>query len=60
MLFRPGDSAELASRLLGLARDPGRRAALGAQAKRYVETERSWAANAKAYEAVYSRLAGQA
>ncbi|MGQ0652109.1 MAG: glycosyltransferase family 4 protein [Betaproteobacteria bacterium] len=56
VLVPPGDAAALAAALLALKRDPQRRTTLGDAARQYAAAERSWKANALAYQQVYARL----
>jgi PEP-CTERM/exosortase A-associated glycosyltransferase len=56
VLFRAGDPQALAAALSVLKHAPERAAAIRAAARRHVETERNWKANAAAYQAVYARL----
>jgi PEP-CTERM/exosortase A-associated glycosyltransferase len=58
ILFRPGDSEDLASKVLDLIRHPESWSKLKTGARRFVETERTWAASAARYRDVYSRLSG--
>ena len=55
-LFRAGDPAALAARVLEVERDRAAWPALGARARRFVETERSWPASVARYREVYGRL----
>ena len=52
--------AEFASAVVGLVRDAGRRESLGREARTYVRAAHSWEAAAKAYEAVYHEVIGEA
>jgi glycosyltransferase involved in cell wall biosynthesis len=54
--FAAGDSAALADVLDDLRTDPDRRAKLAASARRWVVTERQWAANGQRYAELYHRL----
>lgn len=54
--FQAGNHMSLATELVSLAEDPDARNELGERASKWVRTTRSWDANAKAYEGVYSRL----
>ena len=54
--FAPEDAADLALVLERLAADPARRAALGTQAREWVVANRTWAANAARYAALYDEL----
>jgi PEP-CTERM/exosortase A-associated glycosyltransferase len=56
-LFRAGDTAALARRVLDALRDTARHAALRDAGRRFVERERSWTASASHYRAVYGKLA---
>lgn len=53
MLFAAGDAQALAATVLALLAAPQRWAALRSQARRFVETERSWTASVERYRAVY-------
>ncbi|WP_136518565.1 glycosyltransferase [Cellulomonas telluris] len=57
-LFPAGDPDALADVLQQLVDDPHRRAALSRAGATWVRGERSWAANARAYAALYGRLEG--
>jgi glycosyltransferase involved in cell wall biosynthesis len=46
VLVRPGDATDLASALVELARDPGRRARMGRAARAHVVAHRGWDVNA--------------
>jgi PEP-CTERM/exosortase A-associated glycosyltransferase len=52
-LFEAGNAAALASAVLGLLQDRDRAASMRAKARRFVETERSWAASVRRYVEVY-------
>ena len=56
---RLGDGDELAARLIDVARDSGRRAALAPLLRRRAVEEFSWRARARQFEAVYERLLGR-
>ena len=56
VLFRAGDAEALAAKVLGLLGDHGRWPALRTAARRFVETERNWAASVARYELVYESL----
>lgn len=60
VLFRPADSAALAATVSGVLTAPERWPLLKAAARRFVETERTWAASVERYEAVYARVTGRA
>lgn len=53
MLFAAGDAPALAARLLALLAAPQHWPALRSQARRFVETERTWATSVARYRAVY-------
>jgi len=55
-LFAADDPTALARRVVEAARDADRHAAMREAGRRYVETERSWAASAAHYAPVYERL----
>jgi PEP-CTERM/exosortase A-associated glycosyltransferase len=55
-LFRAGDAAALAARVLDAERGRAAWPALRARARRFVETERSWGASVARYRDVYDRL----
>jgi PEP-CTERM/exosortase A-associated glycosyltransferase len=59
MLFAAGDPQALAHKVLALLAAPQRWPALRAQARRFVEDERSWAASVARYRDVYHGLAGK-
>jgi glycosyltransferase involved in cell wall biosynthesis len=52
-LFEAGNPAALASAVLELLHDRDRAASMRARARRFVETERSWAASVRRYAEVY-------
>lgn len=56
LLFKAGDPADLASKVLGLLRDPARWPRMRAAARRFVEEERTWPRSVAAYVPVYARL----
>lgn len=56
--FPPGDARALADVLEALADSPERRAALGAEARRWVRQYRTWAAVARTYSQAYDRALG--
>jgi PEP-CTERM/exosortase A-associated glycosyltransferase len=56
LLFRAGDPEALAATVLEILERPDRASALRAAARRFVETERSWAASVGRYAAVYGPL----
>ena len=56
LLFRAGDPCSLADTVLHLLEHPELADAMRNQARRYVETERSWAASVASYADVYARL----
>lgn len=60
VLVPAGNARALADALLELGHAPERAAAMRAEAQRRVEAERSWKANAAAYQGVYARLTGLA
>jgi PEP-CTERM/exosortase A-associated glycosyltransferase len=60
VLFKSGDVEALATQVLELLSDQPRWPLLRAAARRFVETERSWAASIGRYRAVYQRLTGEA
>jgi glycosyltransferase involved in cell wall biosynthesis len=55
-LFQAGDDLSLASTLMALLKDTERRRELAAAGAAWVRAERTWAANARSYLAVYDRL----
>jgi glycosyltransferase involved in cell wall biosynthesis len=57
-LFAADDPAALAARVVEAAGDAARHPAIREAGRRFVETERNWAASAAAYRPVYERLAG--
>ena len=56
LLFRAGDHASLAATVLEALAQPERARAIRAAARRFVETERTWAANVAKYAGVYEGL----
>jgi PEP-CTERM/exosortase A-associated glycosyltransferase len=58
ILFRPGDPEDLASKVLDLIRRPENWSKLQSAARRFVGTERTWAASVARYRDVYGRLSG--
>jgi glycosyltransferase involved in cell wall biosynthesis len=59
MLVRAGSSQALAEGLLAVLDDPNLRERLRVAGRRYIESERSWAASVARYAPIYERLAGQ-
>ena len=59
LICRPADPADLAAKLLELARSPALRRDLGSAARRWVVDERSWERNARTLGALYARLNGR-
>ena len=59
MLFKAGSAEALASAVLELLGQPERWPQLRAQGRRFVETERNWAASVANYPAVYEALTGR-
>jgi len=60
LLIPAGDADALASAVLGLAREPGRRAALGRAARRTIETEDlTWSGNARRVVAAVEPLVAE-
>jgi PEP-CTERM/exosortase A-associated glycosyltransferase len=57
VLFKAGDVDDLAGKVLDLLEHPERWPQLRAAARRYVETERTWAHCVARYDEVYARLA---
>jgi glycosyltransferase involved in cell wall biosynthesis len=55
-LFEAGDAQSLAEVLVGLLRDPRRRAELARSGASWVRAERTWAANAATYLTIYEAL----
>ncbi|MCL4743879.1 MAG: glycosyltransferase, exosortase A system-associated [Burkholderiaceae bacterium] len=60
LLHSAGDAGALAGAVLRLLSDEPLRARLTGAARRFVETERSWAASVARYAPVYRRLVGSA
>jgi PEP-CTERM/exosortase A-associated glycosyltransferase len=60
LLFKAGDSAALAAKVLSLLDDRASWPLLRAAARRFVETERNWAGSVSRYREVYQRVAGKA
>lgn len=59
-LFRAGSAEELATAVLGLLENRDDREAIRSAGRRFVETERSWAASAGRYHNVYRDLSTKA
>jgi PEP-CTERM/exosortase A-associated glycosyltransferase len=59
-LFAADEPAALAARVVEAAGDAARHPAIREAGRRFVETERNWAASAAAYRPVYERLVGGA
>ena len=59
VLFKAGSAAALAAAVDGLLARRDDWPAMRAAGRRFVETERSWAASVARYEPVYARLAGR-
>ncbi|TFW30710.1 TIGR04063 family PEP-CTERM/XrtA system glycosyltransferase [Massilia horti] len=59
VLFKAGDPAALADKVLALLAAPESWPALRARGRRFVEERRSWAASVDRYRAVYGALAGR-
>lgn len=57
-LFAADDPAALAARVAEAAGDTARHPSIRESGRRFVETERNWAASAAAYRPVYERLLG--
>jgi glycosyltransferase involved in cell wall biosynthesis len=55
-VFRAGDVDSLTAVLAGLLKDPERRAELAAAGAAWVRSQRTWAANARAYRKLYQEL----
>jgi len=55
ILFKAGDAETLATKVLGLLADRPRWPQLRAAARRFVETERNWAASVSRYRQVYPK-----
>ncbi|HAN56190.1 MAG TPA: glycosyltransferase, exosortase A system-associated [Betaproteobacteria bacterium] len=53
VLFRAGNAEDLADKVLGLLNQPARWPQLAANGRRFVESERTWAASVARYAAVY-------
>jgi PEP-CTERM/exosortase A-associated glycosyltransferase len=58
VLFKAGDSASLAEKVVSLLDAQSQWPALRTEGRRFVETERNWRASVSRYQAVYGRLAG--
>jgi glycogen synthase len=56
LLFRAGDRADLAAKIVGLVRQPELRARLGRMARQWVVGERDWPVLVRRYGAIYSAL----
>jgi glycosyltransferase involved in cell wall biosynthesis len=56
LTFRAEDADDLATVVEGLLDDPALRNRLGRQAREWVLTERTWAANGRRYRELYERL----
>jgi len=57
LLFQKGDSTALASAVARIARDPALGAELGANGRRFVETQRTWGSTAATVVEAYAQLA---
>jgi glycosyltransferase involved in cell wall biosynthesis len=57
LLFQKGDVAALASTIARVAREPSLAAQLGANARRFVETQRTWESTAATVVEAYDQLA---
>lgn len=57
LLFRKGDTAALAATIARISRDPALAARLGANGRRFVETQRTWASTAERVIEIYETLA---
>ena len=60
LLFDVDDAADLAEQMLRLARDPARRARLGAAARATIESRFSISVQTRAIERIYTELAAKA
>jgi len=58
VLFKAGDPASLADKVVSLLDASSRWPALRTEGRRFVETERNWHESVSRYEHVYGRLAG--
>ena len=58
VLFRAGDAHALADAVIGVLADPEHARRLRAQARRFVEQERTWQNSVSRYQAVFERLQG--
>jgi len=56
LMFRAGSANELADVVLGILDDRERAAAIAVRARRFVETERTWAASVARYAPIYESL----
>ncbi len=56
VLFKPGDHGALTEAVMGLVKAPERWPLIKAAARRYVESERNWAASVARYRDVYERV----
>lgn len=59
ILFRAGDSADLAVKVLQIVAHPEHMERLKANARRYVERERSWKASVARYQGIYDIASGR-
>jgi PEP-CTERM/exosortase A-associated glycosyltransferase len=59
VLFKSGDPAALAAKVVELLANPTRWPALCAQARRFVETSRNWQSSISRYQSVYSAALGK-
>jgi glycosyltransferase involved in cell wall biosynthesis len=60
ILFRAGDEADLADKVVRLLREPARWPALRQAARQFVETERTWKRSVSNYIPIYDALAASA
>jgi PEP-CTERM/exosortase A-associated glycosyltransferase len=58
MIFRAGDSADLAEKAIHILEDPARRAEMGKAARVYVEHERQWPHIVAGYADIYKAIPG--
>ena len=58
LMFRAGHARSLAESVMELMQKPELAAAMRAKARRFVETERTWAASVARYAGVYDGLLG--
>jgi glycosyltransferase involved in cell wall biosynthesis len=59
VLFRAGDIADLAAKAVATLDQPEKAAAMRANGRRFVESERNWARSIANYKAIYGAALGR-